>query len=285
MGKIALNFNKNGENLQKSKKFLQIDFSFIFIFCIAILIGEFRFYFWYILCLIGHEFSHFFVAKKLGYYSKKIKLNFFGAVLEGDDDFLLKDEIKIVLAGPIFNFCLIIFCYLSFWFEPECYEYLNEVLLANLSILIFNLLPVFPLDCGRLVLLIFSLKRNRIRALKSARIVSLIFIVLLFGLFILSSFYSFNIALGLSAINLMSLYLSNSNDTSYKRQLFVDRKFKLLERGLLERTIYVRKDFKLYSLFKFIDDNHFINFIFLDSKLNQVDKLSEVEFYKKMNLL
>jgi len=197
----------------------------------------------------------------------------------------LKDEIKIVLAGPIFNFCLIIFCYLSFWFEPECYEYLNEVLLANLSILIFNLLPVFPLDCGRLVLLIFSLKRNRIRALKSARIVSLIFIVLLFGLFILSSFYSFNIALGLSAINLMSLYLSNSNDTSYKRQLFVDRKFKLLERGLLERTIYVRKDFKLYSLFKFIDDNHFINFIFLDSKLNQVDKLSEVEFYKKMNLL
>ena len=68
---------------------------------------ETKFYVWYILSLFLHELCHFFVAKKLGYYPKKIKLNFFGAVLEGDDDFVLKDELKIILAGPLFNFFVI----------------------------------------------------------------------------------------------------------------------------------------------------------------------------------
>jgi len=162
------NFNKKRQYLRKNKRkkhLLDIDISFFLVFIIAFFIGEFRFYVWYILFLLGHEFSHFYVAKKLGYYSKKIKLNFFGAALEGNDDFALKDEIKIIFAGPIFNFCFIVFCYLSFWFNPESYEFLYEILYANWALFIFNMLPIYPLDFGRIILLYFSKKRTRNDAL------------------------------------------------------------------------------------------------------------------------
>lgn len=282
------NFNKNREKMQKNKDkqyLFNIDLSFIFIFVIAYFIGEFRFYFFYVLFLIGHELSHFFVAKKLGYYPKKIKLNFFGAVLEGDDDFAQKDEMKIVLAGPFFNFCVIIFCYLCFWFEPETYEFLYEILTANWALLLFNILPIFPLDMGRFLLLFLSTKKIRNDAVRLAKNISIIFVLSLFGLFLLSSFFEFNFSLGTAAVNLMFLTLSNSEDTSYKRQLFVNRKFKLLRKGLLERVIYVQDNTPYFSLFKYIDDGHFVKFVFLDKSLRIVKTMSEVEFYLQNQML
>ena len=45
--------------------------------------------------------SHFLVAKKLGYIPNKIRLTFFGASLEGYDDFLISDEIKIAVYAMI----------------------------------------------------------------------------------------------------------------------------------------------------------------------------------------
>lgn len=281
-------FDKIREKMQKftkNIKIFDIDFSFVFVFIIAYFLGEFKFYFWYVIFLLGHELSHFFVAKKLGYYPKKIKLNFFGAVLEGDDDFALRDEIKVVLAGPLFNFCAIVFCYLSFWFEPETFCYLNDILLANWALLLFNMLPVFPLDAGRLILLKISGKQTRLKAIKTAKTISVLFVFAVFAMFLLSGFYSFNFSLGTAAVNLMFLVLSNSEDTSYKRQLFISRKFRLLEKGLLERTIYVKNSLSNYSLFKFIDDHHFNRFVFLDASLKRVRSIDEVEYYKQIGML
>ena len=150
-------------------KFVKIDFSFFLILFIAIVIGEVKLYLCFVSFLVLHELSHFFVAKKLGYMASKIHLNFFGASLEGLDDFSISDEIKIVLAGPMLNVCVIIFCYLSFWFYPESYEYLNEVLLANIGIFMFNFLPIYPLDLGRIILTLFSKKYKREDSLKKTK--------------------------------------------------------------------------------------------------------------------
>ena len=288
MVKNDINFKKKQEKMRKIKNvknIFSVDFSFYFVFLIAYFIGEIKFYAIYILFLIFHELSHFFIAKKLGYFPKKIKLNFFGAVLEGDDDFSLRDEIKIVLAGPLFNFFVIIFCYLCFWFWPETYEFLYDVLVVNWALFLFNCLPIFPLDFGRLILLYLSLKKDRVTAVKYARNFSFIFVILLFVFYLISCFYSINFSLGCSAMNLMILVLSNGEDTSYKRQLFVNRKFKLLSKGLLERSIYVDCESSIYSLFKFIDDNHFFKFVFLNKRLEVVDLMTEIDVYKKLDLL
>ena len=54
---------------------------------------------------------------------------------------------------------------------------------------------------------------------------------------------------------------------------------------MIERNIYVSEKTKDYSLFKFIDDYHFVNFIFLDKSGKEVKRLSEVEFYQRQGLL
>lgn len=281
-------FNQIGHFLRKiefSFKFFKIGFSFVFIFVLAYFLDEMRLYFFFVIFVCLHELAHFFVAKKLGYMATKIHLTFFGASLEGLDDFTLNDEIKIVVVGPLFNLFVVVLCYLSFWFFPESYIYLNDVLIANLSIFLFNILPIYPLDCGRLILSFLSKKMNRKRALNLTKKISLFVIVFLFLLFLISFFFEFNFTLGFVCVNLAFLLFSSAKDTSFKRSLFAERKFKLISKGLLERNIYVSSKTSLYSLFKFIDDNHFYNFIFLDENYDIVNTLSEIEFYQAMKLL
>ena len=281
-------FNKNKEKMRKMLNFanlFQIDFSFFLIFVLAFLIDEVKLCFCFSVSVIIHEMIHFFVAKKLGYYPKKIKLTFFGASLEGDDDFLLEDEIKIVLAGPFFNFCVVILCYLAFWFYPESYNFLYEILIANWSIFLFNFLPIYPLDFGRFLLAIFTKKYERKEALLKTKMCSYFFLMFMFILFLMSCFFEYNFSLGFVCVNLACLMFSSGKDTSYKRQLFAERKFERLKKGLIERTVYLKNDTPNYALFKHIDDYHFVSFVFLNEELDFVKRMSEVDFYKENDLI
>lgn len=281
-------FNKNSKILRKItnfEKIFKIDFSFFVLFVLAFLLEEVKLYFCMFAFVVLHELAHFFVAKKLGYLPQKIRLNFFGASLEGYDDFLLFDEIKIVLAGPSFNFFVVVFCYLCFWFNPESYDFLYEILLANWSLFLFNFLPIFPLDCGRFLLAVFSIKRNRIDAVKKVQKISVCFLIFMFFIFLMSVFYEFNFSLGFVCVNLTVLVFASTKDTSYKRQLFACRKLKLLKKGLIERRICVDENILSFKLFKFIDDYHFVQFVFLNKNMEIVKVVSEFEFYRENKLL
>ena len=262
--------------------FIKFDFSFIFILVLSYFTGQIRIYFVYIFFLILHELCHYAVAKKLGYLAKNIKLNFFGASLEGLDDFLIEDEIKIIFAGPLFNFAVIIFCYISFWFYPESYNFLYEILVVNMSILLFNFLPIFPLDFGRIILAHFSKKYMREKALFITKNISFIFVFILFFLSVISIFWSFNFMLGLISVNLYKMLILSSDSSSYKRGLFIFYKKKLISKGLLERNICISNKIEKYKLFKFIDQYHFVNFILLNDNYEVTEKLSEIDLYKML---
>ena len=277
-------FDEFVKKMRKIKIF-KIDYSFFIVFVIAFLLEEVILYFYFALFTVLHELTHFIVARKLGYLPRKIHLTFFGASLEGDDDFSISDEIKIVLAGPLFNLFIVIFCYLMFWFNPESFGFLYDVLIANWSILIFNFLPIYPLDAGRLMLVLFNLKYNRLDSLNKTKRCSFMFLSFMFLIFLISFFVSYNFTLGFICVNLALLTFSSSKDTAYKRQVFVERKYKKLTGGLIERVIYVDEHTPHFKLFKFIDDYHFVNFVFLDSEFNEVDRLSEVELYKISGLI
>lgn len=265
--------------------FFKIDVSFFITFFIALLIDELALYFCIVFFTILHEMSHYLTAKHFGYLASSVRLNFFGASLEGLDDFNLKDEVKIVLAGPLLNLFFVVVCYLAFWFYPESYNFLYEVLIANLVIFCFNFLPIYPLDLGRIILALCTKKYKRKTALKKTRQVSIVFLSGLLILFLISFFFDYNFTLGFVCVNLTCLLFKETKGTSYKRTLFVKRKMKLLRRGLLERNIYVKESTPDYVLYKFIDDYHFINFFFLNEKFEVVNTLSEIEFYEKSKIL
>ena len=79
----------------------------------------------------------------------------------------------------------------------------------------------------------------------------------------------------------------SSKDTSYKRDLFIQRKIRSLEEGkhLIEKTIYVNNNVDYFSLFKFIDNSHYLNFVFIDNLGDIVNSISEFELYKCCNLI
>lgn len=275
------NFKYKFQKFKSIFAFFRIDFSFLLTFVIAFLIDELLVYFCFVISIILHELCHFLVAKKLGYLASKIHITFFGASLEGLDDFTLSDEIKIVLAGPLFNLSVIILCYLCFWFYPESYNYLGEVLYANIGIFFFNFLPIYPLDLGRLILAILTKKHMRRQALKKTKTIGIIFLVLFFLLFLITFFFDYNFTMGFVCVNLACLLFKETGGTSFKREMFIKRKLKLLSKGLLERNVYIKKETPSYALFKFIDDYHFVNFLFIDENFDVINSLSEVELYKK----
>ena len=69
----------------------------------------------YTLSAVIHEVGHYNQSEKLGYGLKKIVLMPYGALIQGDlDGVRYKDECKIALAGPLYNFLIAIF-FIAFW--------------------------------------------------------------------------------------------------------------------------------------------------------------------------
>ena len=144
----------------------------------------------YLVAILLHELGHALVAKKLGYKLNTITLMPYGTELSGEQTiFSFRDEILISLAGPFVNLVLIVLNLALWWMFPVYYYYTELFVVANLASLLFNLLPVFPLDGGRVLLSILSQKINRQKAYNLIKlfgiIIAVVFFVMFFMLYIL----------------------------------------------------------------------------------------------------
>lgn len=162
----------------------------------------------YLIAVILHELGHAFTAKKLGYKLNKIWILPYGACLKLDDfAFNPHDEIKIALAGPIVNICLIILTMSFWWIFPTSYIYTYTFVLSNFSLALFNLLPAFPLDGARALIGIMSIKNKRKIAFKIVTWINIAISTILFALFLISLFFQINISyLLLSAFLLVGIF-------------------------------------------------------------------------------
>ncbi len=106
-------------------------------------------------CVLIHELSHSYTSNRLGLEIKEITLFIFGGVAqltkEPDDP---KVELKIAIAGPAASLVLgILFWAASRVVNQAAHPIANSILsylaLINIVLLIFNMIPGFPLDGGR----------------------------------------------------------------------------------------------------------------------------------------
>ncbi len=105
-----------------------------------------------------HELSHSLVAKKNNIPIKGITLFIFGGVAEmTEEPTTAKSEIKMAVAGPICSGALaLLFFIISKFFTSflpiiPLIGILKYCVFINLALMIFNLLPGFPLDGGRIL--------------------------------------------------------------------------------------------------------------------------------------
>lgn len=109
-------------------------------------------------CLLAHEVSHSIVAKRNGVPINRITLFIFGGVAEMSEDVsTARAELKMAIAGPLVTFALGgIFYGLYFLADaaaasPALVAPLLFLGSLNLFVGVFNLLPGFPLDGGRVL--------------------------------------------------------------------------------------------------------------------------------------
>jgi len=269
--------------LRKSNLYFSIHYSFLIIILCSFLINIGWLVLLYFLFLVLHELVHYMVAKKLGYKLGKIKLMATGAILEAEsDEFSFIDEIKISISAPLFNLFISIIILGLWWIAPEIYNYTQDIFVINLAIFSFNILPIFPLDGGRVLLAFLSTKFNRKVAVKTTKMVSIILILILFSMFICSFFITPNFSLGIMAVTLFMGVIQEDKDASYKRLFFLNRKRDRLNKtGIETRYIMVSESIESSKLFKYINARFFTIFLFVDENFKIKKRLSENEIINK----
>ncbi|QCC46725.1 CBS domain-containing protein [Halobellus limi] len=141
-------------------------------------------------CVLLHEFGHSLVAMRFGYEIDSITLWLFGGVAsfaEMPEDW--KQELWIAIAGPIVSVALGVLSYLVFLVLPTSLDPVKFVVgylaLTNVVLAVFNMLPGFPMDGGRVLRALLARTRPHARATQIAAEVGKVFAFLLaiFGLF------------------------------------------------------------------------------------------------------
>lgn len=144
-----------------------------------------------VVCLLAvflHESGHYIVSNKLGKKVSELVFYPYGAVIEEDEFSVDKNEWKIALAGPITSLILGLLCGIVLLIVKSDIFW-SEFLNANITIFIFNLLPVYPLDGGRAIL---SVSKKPLNVIKILRLCGVFVAILLITCFIISSFNSIN---------------------------------------------------------------------------------------------
>ena len=126
--------------------------------------------------ILFHEFSHALVARAHGIEMQGITLWIFGGVAEtSEEPDQPRSELKIAAIGPASSFvlgasflALDVSGYALGW-STKITGVLDYLTWANLALAIFNLIPAFPLDGGRILrALIWARSRNLVAATRTA---------------------------------------------------------------------------------------------------------------------
>lgn len=165
-----------------------------------------------------HEFGHLFAAKKLKFETGDILLTPVGGMASINyysqyNNHIENDEIIISITGPIVSFILAIF---FFSLDILIYnsEFLEKIGYLNLMLGTFNLLPIFPLDGGR-IFRAFATKFGVKKGIKLSEIITILTIICVIGY---SLFIELNIFLVILMTIVFFLFIHQNN---------MDKKLKL----------------------------------------------------------
>lgn len=215
--------------------------------------------FLFLICTVtalAHELGHSFVAGGSGYRLNKITLMPFGAVVKGDIEGLkFFDEIKIAIAGPLLNVFIALFFIALWWIIPEIYAFTDVIVSSSLSMALINLLPVFPLDGGRILSAYLNMKFNERVAERVCKITGATFaIILLFGFIMTAVKESFNVSLLFFSLFVFFGAFGRAKDNKYVKVYSAVTKAKL-KRGIPIKRQAVDKSVTLKKLLTILDAN------------------------------
>ncbi|MBU5483562.1 M50 family metallopeptidase [Clostridium sp. MSJ-11] len=237
--------------------------------------------------VILHEGVHYLVARYFGFAGFQIEILPVGTVLKlrDIDEASTKEELIISLSAPLINLILAAVFYILFTIKPlNIYLLLYE---CNLIIGLFNLIPAYPLDGGRIIRGILNYKY----IYKKANLIT-VYISLILGIFLIF-IYLFLFFAGKSNISLglIALFIIISSIKERERITYIimgdiiKKKNKFLKRGYIEnRSISVSYKSTLVSILSIVEKNKYNIFYVLDNEMKVIDLIFEQEIIEGLKL-
>lgn len=195
--------------------------AFVFI---AFLTGTFMELSIIIAIVFFHELGHFIAARFFNWRIESITLWVFGGVMDTEEhgNKPLYEEAIVIIAGPLQNILIYFMLYFISTYQLMPLSVIDLFFYYNTAILLFNLIPVWPLDGGKLIFIILSSllpyrKAYNYVIIFSIALSALLLIVQLFFLkFTLSAFF-------------IMVFLLIENRTEWHQRFYVFIRF-LLQR-------------------------------------------------------
>lgn len=262
---------------------------FIILGLLLTVLGQGYMFLAYLITVIMHELGHSTLAERYGYILDNISLMPYGAVIGGKFEGVKpSDEIKIAIAGPATNFIIAIIFTAIWWLIPSSYFITETFVYANIVTAIFNFVPVFPLDGGRIMLIALSRHMPYEKSCKIIRIMGVILGSLFLILFIISIFMDFNITVCIIGIFIFLSAIIGVKADSYSR--IYNRNFRStnLKRGITVKEIAVDSKLMLGQISKLFSASYYYKIIVMDKNLKQIAIFSETEiedFLQEYNYL
>lgn len=137
---------------------IEINLKIVFAIILFFIFNNLNIYLMFLFFVLIHEMCHLIVGLIIGGKPEKIYITPFGVSLEiysyGKKSHL--NKILFYLSGPLINFILgFIFIYLKKYIKID-----DEIIYTNFAICFFNLLPILPLDGGKILKEVFSIIFN-----------------------------------------------------------------------------------------------------------------------------
>ena len=191
-----------------------------------------------IIFAIFHEFGHLITGLVMGMKTEKIELMPYGlsisfklkpddynkAILKGN--LLVIKKILVALSGPITNL-IIIFIVMNInrniLADPT-------IIYANLLLIIFNLIPIYPLDGGKIFKGILHMFLGKKKSERYTNLSSFIILIIITFIASIAIFYLENVSIFLITVFLWGLYI--------KQDIVFRRRSKIYD--LIEKTIEIQ---------------------------------------------
>lgn len=255
------------------KKF-RIGISFLLLVIVCIFTKNILLLTNYILALFIHELAHLLVATKRGYSLRQMRLDIFGLSLKLDEKIDDRDAFAINIAGPLVNLLLVVLCMATYWLVPKSFHYLNNFCIANLILAVFNMLPIYPLDGGKIVSSIFNSNKTYRRA---DTIIRVILTALSIGLFVYSCMHIINICWLLLAI----FFISSRCQSKPTLSIIKYSKNKHIDKVVMYK---ITGEERIYDLLKKINKTKYTIFYYRLGKNHYIDEDHVIHLSTKIPL-
>lgn len=210
--------------------------------------------------ILFHELGHLIASRIYNWNLDKIAIYPFGGCVKFDEKVnrKTKEELIILISGPLAQ--IIYFIIVSFLAQKGIMTYRNYQIFENYhyTLLVFNLLPIYPLDGGRILNLSLNNYLPYKKSNKLASIISIIIILLMIPIYKSLNFTLMALLLLIEIINYLKMQPYLYNKMLLER--YINRyKFNKLKIIKNKNSMYKNKRHIILHDNKYITEKQYLN--------------------------